>query len=122
MSDYLQLLREKQLGRKKVIDIQTKALSSPYAYRVLCYYENLILAKFIVWGVAREKLKKLLYKNFLYFHINSEGSGEFYFKKRLTLLLDKINGWDEPVKILDYQDLPITSFEFEKLKPMSENI
>lgn len=120
MSDYLELLREKELGRKKVMDIQTKALSSPYVYQVLCYNQNLLLAKFVVWGVKKEKLSKLLYETFLYFCINSEGSGEFYFKKRLTPLLDKINGWNEPVKILDYRDLPITSFEFEKLKPMSE--
>ena len=120
MSDALELLREKELGREKNLEIQTKALSSPWVYEVFCYSQNLLLAQFIVWGAKEEKLKKVLQSNFLYFNINSEGSGEFYFKKRLIPLLDKINAWSEPLIIMDYSDLPITSFMFKKLQSMDE--
>jgi len=121
MSDLWESLREKQVGGKKALaEIQTKALSSKYIYRVLCCFENLTIANFIVWGVKKQVLNKMLNEHFLYFHINSEGSGEFYFKKELVPLLDKIGGWSEPLEVLDFRDLPITSFKLEKLKPMTE--
>lgn len=121
MSDIWEILREKKLGgRSKIIEMQVKALESPYVYRIFCYYNNLLLAKFVVWGIKEKELYNLMLKNFTYFHINSEGSGEFYFKKRLVELLDEIGGWNEPLEIMDNSDVPITSFKLEKLKPMSE--
>jgi len=114
MSDIWGLLREKELGKGKIQKIQEKAFSSSHIYKVLCFHQKDILATFVVRGVKKERLMDILSK-FLYFHINSEGSGEFYFKKELTAILDKEEGVFEPIQILDYNDVPFTSFELEKV-------
>jgi len=115
MSDFERLLREKRLGKNGLAKLQIKAFSSPYVYQVLCYYNDLIIAKFIIRGVKENRLKKMFSQNFMFFNINSEGSGKFYFEKKLVEILDELGGIHEPIEILDYKDVPITSFKFEKM-------
>ena len=49
------------------------------------------------------------------FNINSEGSGEFYFKNKLSEIFDRLGAVYEPIEILNFDDVPFTSFNFERL-------
>lgn len=111
MDDWRNYLERGGLTQKEFADLQLKALESHLVYEVKCFYELILIARFVVRGIGKEDLISILKENFLLFNINSEGSGLFYFRNDLSRFLAKKGGFMEPVVIEDYRDLPITSFE-----------